>query len=104
MFHRALTAMPERPEVLGVVLNMFDRSSSASVLTGVTDAMPYRLLETTIPRARAIESACEAGVPLQYLTQDAPAVAWLVEMLAEEVRSALDLESVAQPVAASFLV
>lgn len=107
MFERALTAMTARPEVLGVVLNMFDRSSTASlaVLSGAVEAMPYRLLETTIPRARAIEAACEAGMPLQYLADDAPAVAWLFEMLAEEVRAGLALDSVGQrPVAGSFLV
>jgi chromosome partitioning protein len=106
MFERAITAMQARPEVLGVVVNMFDRSSSGSlaVLAEAAGAMPYRLLETTIPRATAIESACEAGMPLQYLAAEAPAVAWLFEMLAEEVRAGLRLDSVARPVAASFLV
>jgi chromosome partitioning protein len=91
MLMRGIQAIPaeRRPRLLGVVINMFQGRSEASLeafhaLTS-TDAAP--LFETTIPRSDAFAEACLTGVPVRFVQRrgQAPPVSWLFDMLATEV-------------------
>ena len=91
-----------RPEVAGVLLNMFqrDQASSVSVLQDIASSVPAEwLLDTTIPRTPAFLEAAEQGLPLRLLDDRAPpSVTWLFEMLATEVAGRLGVQkAVAQP-------
>lgn len=108
MFERGLSAMPAAPEVLGVVLNMFQRNqaSSIGVLTdAITDLPETWLFDTTIPRTDAFLESSEVGLPLRSMRSDAvPTVTWLFDMLAGEVRNRLSVEPDQRSSPVSFLV
>lgn len=103
-FAQALDRIPpkQRPDVLGVVVNMVQakHDASLSVLQKACQDFPSEwLFDTSIPRHRAFLDASLAGVPLRHLNESAPpAVAWLFETLAAEITERLKLpEVVAQP-------
>ncbi|MEP7121134.1 MAG: AAA family ATPase [Byssovorax sp.] len=109
MFERGLASLEHPPAVLGVVLNMFQRTHSASVSVFVDSAgeLPSAwLFDTTIPRATDFLSSSHAGMPLRIMGENSiSAVTWLFDVLAGEVRSRLGIE-VAAPseVPGSFLL
>ncbi len=87
MFRAFLRQMNRTDDVLGVVINMFDRSQRGSV-GAFTEADasvdPKWLFSTTIPRTPALLSAAAQGQPLSAL-DDHRSLSWLFEMLAEEI-------------------
>lgn len=109
MFERGLKALADPPEVLGVVLNMFQRShrASLSVLLDAGIDMPESwLFQTTIPRNDVFLDASEAGRPVRFADSDAgPVVSLLFDTLASEVRERLQLVQAEAPtLEGSFLV
>jgi chromosome partitioning protein len=98
MLERALGLLPEaqRPQVVGVVLNMLQSRHGASVrvLQEACAHLPKGwLLDTTIPRSDAFLDATEEGLPLRLLDdRNPPAVSWLFDTLASEISSRLGLE------------
>jgi chromosome partitioning protein len=110
MFAQGLSALPaeRRPQLLGVVVNMFQRRSGPSVeaFHGICDdADRYRLFETTIPRSDAFAAASLAGQPLRLADGESLGpVAWLFDMLADEVCARFDLTAAGRPAARSFLI
>ncbi len=91
MLERGIAAIPaeRRPRLLGVVVNMFQGRSEASLeaFHAITSADAAPLFETTIPRSEAFAEACLGGVPVRFARQrgQAPPVSWLFDMLATEV-------------------
>jgi chromosome partitioning protein len=109
MFERGLKAHGNPPEVLGVVLNMFQRShrASLSVLLDAGLDMPDSwLFQTTIPRNDVFLDASEAGRPVRFAESDAgPVVSLLFDTLASEVRDRLQLvQTATRRLEGSFLV
>jgi cellulose biosynthesis protein BcsQ len=95
---RALEMTPpaERPQVVGIVLNMLQPRHGASVKV-LQDACAHLprgwLLDTAIPRSDAFLDATEEGVPLRLLDEEnPPAVSWLFDTLAGEITERLGLE------------
>ncbi len=109
MFLRGLAALPsgERPALAGVVVNMFQGRTDGSMEAFhsiCTDGDRHRLFDTTIPRSDAFGRASEIGQPLRAAGDEASPIAFLFDMLAEEVCRRV---GVAEPVATSasgFLV
>jgi chromosome partitioning protein len=97
MFERALSHIPrgERPEVVGVVLNMLQSRHTASVrvLQDACAQLPKGwLLDTAIPRSDAFLEASEEGLPLRLLDEhNPPAVSWLFDTLASEISDRIGL-------------
>jgi len=95
---RALEMTPpsERPQVVGVVLNMLQarHGGSVKVLQDACAHLPRGwLLDTAIPRSDAFLDATEEGVPLRLLDEEnPPAVSWLFDTLAGEITERLELE------------
>ena len=91
MLERGLEALPVdvRPKLAGVVVNMFQGKSQASVEAFHHVAAGPRgplLFETTIPRSDAFSVASLAGVPVRFAEPaGASPIAWLFEALASEV-------------------
>lgn len=87
---------PSRPEVAGVLLNMFqrDQTPSVSVVQDIASGLPAEwLLDTTIPRTPVFLEAADAGVPIRLLDEKCPpSVAWLFDMLASEITQRLKLQ------------
>lgn len=108
MFERALSHIPrgERPEVVGVVLNMLQsrHSSSVRVLQEACAQLPKGwLLDTAIPRSDSFLEASEEGLPLRLLDEhNPPAVSWLFDTLASEISDRIGLP-VAERKARQFL-
>jgi cellulose biosynthesis protein BcsQ len=111
MLLKGLAAMPgdRRPELLGVVINMFQRLSGPSLEAFqrlCEDHDKHRLFETTIPRSEAFAAASLSGKPLRLADPSAASpVAWLFDMLAAEITRRADIRPApasAQP--SSFLV
>ncbi|MGQ0507592.1 MAG: ParA family protein [Myxococcaceae bacterium] len=102
LFGRTLAAMPEerRPQQLGVVVNMFQGRSPASVEAFQRlncDTPASRLFETTIPRHEAFQSASCAGLPLRFAEVDgASSIAFLFDMMADELCRRLGMPSKAE--------
>src|SRR5688572_14890820 len=75
MLERGLEALParHRPRLVGVVVNMFQGRSPASleafhlIAAGREGAL---LFETTIPRSDSFAAASLAGVPVRYAERD----------------------------------
>lgn len=109
MFLRALDTLPEdeRPELAGVVVNMFQRRADSSVaaLRELCQAgARHRLFDTTIPRSEAFWEAGREGVPLR-VAGDAPSpVAYLFDMLADEVCTRVGVARKTRPRLRSFLL
>lgn len=99
VFGRALGALPdgERPEVLGVVLNMLQTAEGGSVEVlrrACADLPPSWLFDVTVPRHPAFLHASSEGVPLGLVDErNPPAVAWLFDGLASEVAERLALHA-----------
>jgi chromosome partitioning protein len=99
-FVEALQTLPgeQRPEILGVVLNMLQtkHEGSLSVMLNACQDFPAEwLFDTSIARHPAFLDATHAGVPLRNLDETAPpAVAFLFDTLAAEVTNRLKLEAV----------
>lgn len=97
MLERSLALIPEaeRPEVVGVVLNMLQarHRSSVRVLQDACTLLPKGwLLDTAIPRSDAFLDATEEGLPLRLLDErNPPAVSWLFDTLAAEITERLGL-------------
>lgn len=95
---RALEMTPpaERPQVVGIVLNMLQprHGASVKVLQDACANLPRGwLLDTAIPRSDAFLDATEEGVPLRLLDEEnPPAVSWLFDTLAGEITERLGLE------------
>jgi cellulose biosynthesis protein BcsQ len=91
-----LTPPAERPQVVGIVLNMLQTRHGASVkvLQEACAHLPRGwLLDTAIPRSDAFLDATEEGVPLRLLDEEnPPAVSWLFDTLAGEITDRLGLE------------
>ena len=98
-FLDALGTLPadQRPEILGVVLNMLQTKHDGSLsvmLNAFRDFPSDWLFETSIIRHPAFLDATHAGVPLRNLDEYAPpAVAFLFDTLAGEVSQRLKLEA-----------
>ncbi|HET9956835.1 MAG TPA: ParA family protein [Polyangiaceae bacterium] len=88
----------DRPEVLGVVVNMLQTKHTASlaVFQNACNDLPGEwLFDTAIPRHRAFLDATHVGLPLRHMDDQAPpAVAWLFDNLAGEVADRLRLGAV----------
>ncbi len=89
MFQRGLASLPDqhRPELAGVVVNMFQGRVAASLeaFHGLCEQTELnRLFDTTIPRADAFAAAALAGQPLRLSAGGDPA-AWLFDALATEL-------------------
>lgn len=92
MFRAFLDRMNRSADVLGVVINMFDRTQNGSVsaFTSATETVdPSWLFATTIPRTPALLAAAAQGQPLDAF-RDHRSLAWLFEMLAEEIDDRLE--------------
>ncbi len=92
MFRAFLERMNRTADVLGVVINMFDRTQNGSVgaFTSATETVdPSWLFATTIPRTPALLAAAAQGQPLDAF-RDHRSLAWLFEMLAEEIDDRLE--------------
>lgn len=85
----------QRPEVLGVVLNMLQtrHHASLSVFQEAMSGLPGEwLFDTTIPRHPAFLDATHQGLPLRHLDNDTPPpVAFLFDNLAGEVGERMKL-------------
>lgn len=98
-FSDGLQSLPDnqRPEVIGVVLNMLQtrHHASLSVFQDALQGLPGDwLLDTTIPRHPAFLEATHQGLPLRLLDEDAPPpVAFLFDNLAGEVAERLGLRA-----------
>jgi chromosome partitioning protein len=110
MFQQGLAARGSvHPKVIGVILNMFRRSHSASLSVLVdagVDLPPSWLFETTIPRNDVFLDASEEGMPIS-LAEGASAsfISLLFDTLASEVRERLELGKVGKAKrASSFLL
>ena len=93
-FQRAMETLPRAPEVVGVVLNMFRRSHSASVSVLVdagVDLPPSWLLETTIPRNDAFLDAAEEGMPVALASGPGKFIGTLFDSLANELKDRMKL-------------
>ena len=102
MLERALALVPEaqRPQVVGVVLNMLQSRHGASVRV-LQDACAHLpkgwLLDTAIPRSDAFLEATQEGLPLRWLDErNPPAASWLFDTLASELSDRLGLEVAAR--------
>jgi chromosome partitioning protein len=88
MFQKGLESLPRAPEVVGVVLNMFRRSHSAS-LSVLADAgvdFPASwMFETTIPRNDAFLDAAEEGMPVALAGNSGTFIGLLFDTLAKEL-------------------
>lgn len=99
VFSRALGALPEgeRPQVLGVVLNMLQTAEGGSVEVlrrACSELPPSWLFDVTVPRHPAFLHASSEGVPLGLVDErNPPAVAWLFDGLASEVAERLALHA-----------
>ena len=94
MFQKGLEALPRAPEVVGVVLNMFRRSHSASLSVLVDagqDLPPPWLFETTIPRNDAFLDAAEEGMPVALAGNSGTFIGTLFDTLAKELGERLKL-------------
>ena len=108
MFQKGLEGLPRTPEVVGVVLNMFRRSHSASLSVLVdagVDLPPSWLFETTIPRNDAFLDAAEEGMPVALAGNSGTFIGLLFDTMAKELgeRMKLGKADKAKPVG-SFLL
>jgi chromosome partitioning protein len=94
MFQKGLESLPRAPEVVGVVLNMFRRSHSAS-LSVLADAgvdFPASwMFETTIPRNDAFLDAAEEGMPVALAGNSGTFIGLLFDTLAKELMERMKL-------------
>jgi chromosome partitioning protein len=100
MFQRGLEALPRPPQVVGVVLNMFRRSHSASLSVLVdagVDLPPAWMFETTIPRNDAFLDAAEEGMPVALAGDSGTFIGLLFDTLAKEVAERLKLGRTEKP-------
>lgn len=108
MFQKGLEALPRAPEVVGVVLNMFRRSHSASLSVLVDagiDLPPSWMFETTIPRNDAFLDAAEEGMPVALAGDSGTFIGLLFDTLAKELAERLKLGNTAkQKTVGSFLL
>jgi chromosome partitioning protein len=108
MFQKGLEALPRAPEVVGVVLNMFRRSHSASLSVLVDagiDLPPAWMFETTIPRNDAFLDAAEEGMPVALAGDSGNFIGSLFDTLAKELAERLKLGRAAkQKAVGSFLL
>ncbi len=97
-FDDGLGSLPEeqRPEVIGVVLNMLQTRHHASLGVFQDALQGLRgdwLFDTTIPRHPAFLESSHQGLPVRHLDEDAPPpVAFLFDNLAGEVAERLSLQ------------
>lgn len=108
MFQKGLESLPRAPEVVGVVLNMFRRSHSASLSVLVDAGMdlpPAWMFETTIPRNDAFLDAAEQGMPVALAGDSGTFIGLLFDTLAKELTERLKLGKAAkQKPVGSFLL
>lgn len=108
MFQKGLEALPRAPEVVGVVLNMFRRSHSASlsVLVDAGVGLPSSwLFETTVPRHDVFLDAAEEGMPVALVNGPGAFIGTLFETLAKEISDRMKLGKTEKAKApGSFLV
>lgn len=95
-FMHGLDAVPieVRPKLAGVVVNMFQGRADASLEAFhriCDDGERHRLFDTTIPRSDAFGEACVIGQPLRSAGATSSPIAWLFDMLAEEVCHRVEL-------------
>jgi hypothetical protein len=94
MFQKGLESLPRAPEVVGVVLNMFRRSHSASLSVLVdagVDFPPSWMFETTIPRNDAFLDAAEEGMPVALAGNSGTFIGLLFDTLAKELMERMKL-------------
>jgi hypothetical protein len=91
MLERGLEALPaeRRPQLIGVLVNMFQGRSAGSVEAfhqlAAGRAGPL-LFETTIPRSETFATASIAGVPVRYSEREGGGrIGWLFDALAAEM-------------------
>ncbi|HKY40904.1 MAG TPA: AAA family ATPase [Polyangiaceae bacterium] len=108
MFQKGLEALPRVPEVVGVVLNMFRRSHSASlsVLVDAGIGLPSSwLFETTVPRHDVFLDAAEEGMPVALASGPGAFIGTLFDTLAKELGDRMKLGKTEKAKAAgSFLL
>lgn len=109
MFLRALSSLPEgeRPALAGVVVNMFQGRADGSIEAFhsiCSDADRHRLFDTTIPRSDVFSRASEIGQPLRIAGEDASPIAFLFDMLAEEVCGRIGVTREERRATTGFLV
>jgi chromosome partitioning protein len=109
MFHRGLelVAAERRPELVGVLINMFQRRSGPSLeaFHAICADGSHRLFETIIPRADAFDDSSLAGRPLRFGDgRELAPLAWLFDMLASEVCDRTRLEPLLPPGKKTFLL
>jgi cellulose biosynthesis protein BcsQ len=112
MFLRGLASLPagQSPALAGVVVNMFQGRADASMEAFhriCNEGECYRLFDTTIPRSEAFGQATLAGQPLRVAARtrgdDASPIAWLFDMLADEVCQRLGVRRPGAAPGAAFL-
>jgi chromosome partitioning protein len=107
MFQKGLEALPRAPEVVGVVLNMFRRSHSASLAVLVDAGVDFPaswMFETTIPRNDAFLDAAEEGMPVALAGNSGTFIGLLFDTLAKELVERMKLGKAQKPKAlGSFL-
>jgi chromosome partitioning protein len=108
MFQKGLESLPRAPEVVGVVLNMFRRSHSASVSVLADAGVDFPaswMFETTIPRNDAFLDAAEEGMPVALAGNSGTFIGLLFDTLAKELMDRMKLGKTEKAkVAGSFLL
>jgi chromosome partitioning protein len=108
MFQKGLESLPRAPEVVGVVLNMFRRSHSASLSVLVEAGADFPaswMFETTIPRNDAFLDAAEEGMPVALAGNSGTFIGLLFDTLAKELIERMKLGKTAKAKAVgSFLL
>ncbi len=97
---------PERPKLAGVVVNMFQGRAGGSIeaFHGICqDGDRHQLFDTTIPRSDAFSEATQEGMPLRVSGDAVRPVAFLFDMLAEEVCTRVGVVRKPRPRPRSFL-
>ncbi len=108
VFLESVNALPEleRPKLAGVVVNMFQGRAGGSVeaFHGICqDGDRHQLFDTTIPRSDAFVEANQEGMPLRVSGDAVRPVAFLFDMLAEEVCTRVGVVRKPRPRPRSFL-
>lgn len=100
MFLRGLATIPQarRPTLAGVVVNMFQGRAEGSLEAFhriCNDGDRHKLFDTTIPRSEAFGRATMLGQPLRAAGKQATPIAFLFDMLAEELCTRVGVKEVA---------
>jgi len=109
MFLRGLAAIPEarRPALAGVVVNMFQGRTEGSIEAFhriCNDGDRHKLFDTTIPRSDDFSRASMVGQPLRNAGRTGTPIAFLFDMLADELCSRIGVQHPAAAQPSTFIV